>query len=139
MVKRQRCPLSTPEWKTIPFTHTPKTYKDALLDIFADVPGLLGNLDTLRALRRAQDASSPSSSQQHHQLITATLQECWRLDTELLPWFQTYAPPMTQIEALIDRRSRNESPLLSDVVTAHIMWIYWAVCILVYSTRFAPS
>jgi len=126
MVKRQRCPLSTPDWKTIPFTHTPKTCKDALLDVFIDVPGLLENLD---ALRRTEDVASPS---QHDQRV-AMLRECWRLDRELLRWFDTYGPE-SQIEALRERAFRNENPVLSDVVTAHIMGIYWAVCILVYGT-----
>ncbi|KAK4208330.1 c6 zinc finger domain protein [Rhypophila decipiens] len=126
MVKRQRCPLSTPAWKTVPFTHTPKTYKDALLDVFVDIPGLLENLD---ALRLAQD---PSSSSQRDKRV-GILQECWRLDRELLGWFDKYGP-RRQIEELRERRFRNQDPSLSDAVTAHIMGIYWAVCILVYST-----
>ena len=89
-------------------------------------PASFENLD---ALRRTEDVSSPS---QHDQRV-AMLRECWRLDRELLRWFDTYGPE-SQIEALRERAFRNENPVLSDVVTAHIMGIYWAVCILVYGT-----
>ncbi|KAM7185206.1 hypothetical protein V8F33_012549 [Rhypophila sp. PSN 637] len=126
MVKRQRCPLSTPAWKTVPFTHTRKTYKDALLDVFVDIPGLLEDLDDLRL---TQD---PSSASQHDKRV-GILKECWRLDRELLRWFDKYGP-RRQIQELRERRFRNQDPSLSDAATAHIMGIYWAVCILVYST-----
>ncbi|KAK3385493.1 hypothetical protein B0H63DRAFT_522822 [Podospora didyma] len=43
-------PLSSPAWKTIPFTKTPKTARDALFDILVDIPDLLEDLDILISL-----------------------------------------------------------------------------------------
>ncbi|KAK0716139.1 hypothetical protein B0H67DRAFT_582470 [Lasiosphaeris hirsuta] len=126
IIKRQRCPLSTLQWKRIPFTNTPKTHKDALLDILADIPSLLEDMDTLRQI---QYLDSPS----HHDKRLVMMQECWRLDSELTRWFNMYGP-QTQLDELRERKFRNDDLLLSDFVVAHIMGIYWAACILVYST-----
>ena len=61
------------------------------------------------------------------------IQECWRLDRELAQWFDMHGLQL-QMDGLMERRFRNENPLLSDIVTAHIMGIFWTACILVYST-----
>jgi hypothetical protein len=90
-----------------------------------DIPGLLEDLDALRSLH----SSSPFLADKR----AAVIQECWRLDRELTWWFDEYGPK-SQIDKLMERRLRIETPLLSDFATAHIMGIYWTGCILVYST-----
>ncbi|KAL1626316.1 hypothetical protein SLS56_006984 [Neofusicoccum ribis] len=115
---RKRMPLSSPEWKEIPWLLTPKTPKDALLDIMVDIPALLENFDHVQVCEGeyARDA---------HRAEVA--QECWDLDRRLCEWAQN----MTFF-ADIDTLTYVDQ--LDDFAMAQITYMYWACCILVFVT-----
>ncbi|KAK5064776.1 hypothetical protein LTR84_000610 [Exophiala bonariae] len=46
----KRCPLSTLEWKTIPWSNHPKGPKDKLIDILIEIPGILEDMGALETL-----------------------------------------------------------------------------------------
>ncbi|KAK3044244.1 hypothetical protein LTS18_001803, partial [Coniosporium uncinatum] len=51
--------LAKPEWKSIPWSISPKTFKDRTLDVLADVAGMLENFDHLQATAKTSP-SAPS-------------------------------------------------------------------------------
>ncbi|KAK0615154.1 hypothetical protein B0T17DRAFT_619960 [Bombardia bombarda] len=118
---RRRCPLSSHQWKTIPFIHITKTPKDALLDIFVDCPGMLQDLDLV---------SAPSNGDKLK--MADLLGECWRLDGELTRWLDHHAIPekldRIQVAAIAN------PPTAREIVAVKVMTLYWTMCILVYST-----
>ncbi|KAK2017384.1 hypothetical protein LZ32DRAFT_688283 [Colletotrichum eremochloae] len=120
--RRQRCPLSHPVWKTVPWQDVPKTPKDILVDIFVDVPGLLEDFDHMRNCNEEFEKESQR---------TRLIQECWRIDEELTWWLENLSPKK-EFEELMARGLDN--PSACDVAVASIMSLYWAVALLSYST-----
>ncbi|KAH0432710.1 C6 zinc finger protein [Colletotrichum camelliae] len=120
--RRQRCPLSHPIWKTVPWKHHPKSSKDALVDIFVDIPGILEDLDGLRDCEPGVEKEANRSR---------LVNECWRIDKELTLWLDNMGPT----EEMEDLERRGvESPTMCDVVITSIMTLFWTTSILAYST-----
>jgi len=120
--RRQRCPLSHPIWKTVPWQDVPKTPKDVLVDIFVDVPGILEDLD---CMRNCKDEFEKESRR------TRLVRECWRIDEELTWWLGNLSPKQ-ELEELMARGLDN--PSACDVAVASIMTLCWTVALLSYST-----
>lgn len=118
---RKRSPLSDPKWKTVPWETTPKTPKDLVIDILIEVPGLLEDLDILKAQH------DPSSYKiLRHELI----QKGWALESELAAWRSTVKIGNTAYSLNV-----LSTPFSMDLfAAAHIMCIYWCACIVTYST-----
>ncbi|KAK2787586.1 hypothetical protein FQN53_005036 [Emmonsiellopsis sp. PD_33] len=120
---RKRTVLSNLEWKTVPWREIPKTPKDRLIDIFVEIPTLLENLDIMRGCQE----TNPREALQHE-----LLQTCWELERELINWRihlgikdPTYALGTTD----------PSSPYsLEHLAACHIMCLYWAASIILYST-----
>ncbi|KAF4814178.1 hypothetical protein CGCSCA5_v007908 [Colletotrichum siamense] len=120
--RRQRCPLSHPIWKTVPWKHHPKSSKDALVDIFVDIPGILEDLDELRDCEPGTEKEA-----KRRRLVN----ECWRIDRELTRWLDKMGPT----EELEDLERRGvDNPTMCDVVITSIMTLFWTTSILAYST-----
>ncbi|KAL2371726.1 hypothetical protein RJ035_002320 [Blastomyces gilchristii] len=118
---RKRIILSNPEWKNIPWSEIPKTPKDRLIDILVEMPTLLENLDISRA------CSDPEI--QEFQRLDL-LQTCWELEKELINWCMELGitDPTYSLDA-------GQSPFSLDYLAAcHIMCLYWAICIILYSS-----
>ena len=117
---RKRSPLSSPEWKTIPWKTIPKTPKDLLIDILTETPGLLEDVDTLKA---QQDPDIRAALRQE------LIDKCWVLELELEAWrTRVHISPTYALDALT-------SPFSMDLLAAsHVMCTYWAACIMIYGT-----
>ncbi|KAF9880416.1 C6 zinc finger domain protein [Colletotrichum karsti] len=120
--QRRRCPLSHPIWKTVPWSVIPKSSKDALVDVFVDIPGLLEDLDRLRDCEPGKEKEA-----RRRRLVD----ECWRLDRELKWWLDNLGPT----QELRDLQAKGfDNPTTCDVVVTSIMTLFWTTCILSYST-----
>ncbi|KAK1982064.1 hypothetical protein LZ30DRAFT_718345 [Colletotrichum cereale] len=120
--RRQRCPLSHPVWKTVPWQDIPKTPKDVLIDIFVDVPGLLGDFDRMRNCKDELEKDLRR---------IRLVKECWRIDGELTWWLENLSPNK-ELEELMARGLDN--PSACDVAVASIMALCWTVALLSYGT-----
>ncbi|EXJ89137.1 hypothetical protein A1O3_02201 [Capronia epimyces CBS 606.96] len=131
---RKKTVLSNAEWKTVPWTAVPKTPKDLLIDIFVDMPTILQDLDALQA---CPDPASQSLMQD--QLV----QKCLACERELVAWRASvgvveanYA--FYNVDTGTDTDNLNPHASFSfsidRIAAAHIMCLYWSICIIVYST-----
>ncbi|KAH8883172.1 hypothetical protein GQ53DRAFT_732697 [Thozetella sp. PMI_491] len=120
--RRKKSPLSTPEWKTIPWTLTPKNSRDMLVDILVDIPGLLEQVDDMRACGNLEE-------KRERQLLLQ--RNCWELDAALRAWSATMKPGRSAES--FDLNLDCDVPT-NDLATAHLMNLYWTVCLLVYGT-----
>ncbi|KAJ0342716.1 hypothetical protein KNSL1_010595 [Colletotrichum chrysophilum] len=96
--------------------------KDALVDIFVDIPGILEDLDELRDCEPGIEKKAKRSR---------LVNECWRIDRELTRWLDNMGPT----EELKDLERRGvDNPTMCDVVITSIMTLFWTTSILAYST-----
>ncbi|KAI1322411.1 hypothetical protein F5Y16DRAFT_404513 [Xylariaceae sp. FL0255] len=119
---RKRCPLSSVEWKTIPWSIHPKSHKDQLIDVLVELPGILEDIETLETL----------SNQPEKQLLFHDLEErSWWCDSQLLSWSTSCGEDVvTFIEKIIavpnlEDVSVASAPLSIDLAKAHLGMIYW--------------
>ncbi|KAL4886475.1 hypothetical protein BJY04DRAFT_213239 [Aspergillus karnatakaensis] len=112
--------LNTPEWKTIPWSITPKTPKDILGDIFAEIPTLFVELNLLRSC-------SPDEDYRHRETL---IRHCWRLEKQWLNWILEHAPACNPI--IPDPESVSPSQVFEHFIAAHAMIGYWTIGVLVY-------
>ncbi|SPN99696.1 uncharacterized protein DNG_02547 [Cephalotrichum gorgonifer] len=119
---RKRSELNRPEWKTIPWRDISKTPKDLLVDILLDTPGLLEDLDVLKASPYGEVRDA---------LRREIIRNCWACDEQLSAWRAAVGirDPAYAFEI-------PESPTFSIdlLAAAHIMTIYWTTSVIVYST-----
>ncbi|KAF2247186.1 hypothetical protein BU26DRAFT_552017 [Trematosphaeria pertusa] len=76
---RRRTLLNEPEWKTIPRSKHPKTPKDTLLDVLADIPEVMEYADLLSS---SSSSSSSSSGVGNDESRRNAIAKCQRLDAE---------------------------------------------------------
>jgi hypothetical protein len=112
--------LNEPEWKTIPWTNSPKNAKDLLGDIFAEIPGMLGELDMMRA---ATDLHRKETRK------AKLVAQCRRLEKDWLRWGQESAPQKSPIAP----DTMQPTPIIDHLSSAQIMSSYYAVGIFLYS------
>lgn len=121
---RKRCPLSSLEWKTMPWSKHPKWPKDKLVDILIDVPGIMEDMTTLQTL---------SAQPEERYLLCQALEErCWQCDRELLSWSTSCGEAIVAfVESLIavpglDDNSESSAPS-TDLAMAHLGILYWTI------------
>ncbi|OJD13437.1 hypothetical protein AJ78_06110 [Emergomyces pasteurianus Ep9510] len=118
---RKKIILSNPEWKTVPWSEIPKTPKDFLLDILVEIPTLLENLDIMRA------CPDPEIQKlQQYELLHA----CWELESEVTRW--RFELGITDMTYSLDAEQSSFS--FDYLAASHIMCLYWAICIIIYSS-----
>ncbi|KAG5290110.1 GAL4-like Zn(II)2Cys6 (or C6 zinc) binuclear cluster DNA-binding domain protein [Histoplasma ohiense] len=118
---RKRIILSNPEWKTIPWNEIPKTPKDLLIDILVEIPTFLEKMDIMRAC-----LDQEIQEFQRRDL----LQSCWELEKELVSW--RIEVGITDPTYSLDAEHSTFS--LDYLAACHIMCLYWAICIILYSS-----
>ncbi|EER44735.1 conserved hypothetical protein [Histoplasma capsulatum H143] len=118
---RKRIILSNPEWKTIPWNEIPKTPKDLLIDILVEIPTFLEKMDIMRAC-----LDQEIQEFQRRDL----LQSCWELENELVSW--RIEVGITDPTYSLDAEHSTFS--LDYLAACHIMCLYWAICIILYSS-----
>lgn len=123
VLRRKHSPFGSPEWKTIPWTITPKTHKDLLTDILIDIPAFLETCDTLRS---APLEIVPT-------LWTTVISLYTALDAGLTSWHAEHFP--TAELADLETRSYAVSPINPhlDLAVAQATSLFWTACVLVYS------
>lgn len=116
--------LSSPQWKTIPWSHITKCPKDALVDVLVDMPGLLEELDRMLA---CTDASRKTALQQ------SLMEKCWTHDQELLNWaaMVTSSPETLGIAYQAQNCDQISTAAIAQ---AHGLSLYWTACLVLYST-----
>ena len=114
--------LNTPERKSTPWRSTPKTAKDLLGDIFAELPGVLAELDDLRCAEDAQ------AKEMQRRLL---LRKCSVLERDWLRWGRESAP---ERDPVIAPETVPAAQMLDHLVAAHIMSTYWAIGIYLHAT-----
>ncbi|OLN94292.1 hypothetical protein CCHL11_02814 [Colletotrichum chlorophyti] len=120
-MSRKRTFLSDLQWKTIPWSETPKSAKDVLIDILVDVPVLLEQADLL------QRAHQPALK-----MCRRFMETYRRLDRELRWWLENLSPESRWLDDLTVRSFKH--PTGDDIALAHVMTLFWTTCILVYSS-----
>ncbi|KAF2715673.1 hypothetical protein K504DRAFT_366520, partial [Pleomassaria siparia CBS 279.74] len=118
---KKATPLNDPEWKTIPWENTPKTPKDALLDMMAAVPGIWEDLDRISS----QEATGIDVGQARRFVVD----ECRNLEADLEQWATSYSSfiHMPETDTL--------TPIEFDnFPTAQLSVLYWTNCIMIYQS-----
>ena len=115
--------LNKPEWKTIPWMYIPKTPKDLLGDIFAELTDVFADIDTLRA------TDDPVL---FVMLREALVLRCRGLELEWSEWGQLHAPTTSP--------TVSETALGTDIFVDHfssatIRAASWSTGVLVLATR----
>ena len=120
---RKRCPLSSLEWKTIPWSTYPKSPKDELIDILIEIPGLLEDMAALKTMSSEHEGK--------HVLCQALKERCWRYDHQLLSWSASCGEGIIAfVESLVtvqdqDDNGKESAPPSTDLAMAHLGMIYW--------------
>ncbi|KAI0964892.1 hypothetical protein F4678DRAFT_366188 [Xylaria arbuscula] len=113
IANRRRAPLSTPEWRTIPWEKEPKSHMDKLYDIMADLSEILADTDEMRR------CEEPTLKARLHE---EALKACQRMDKRLQGW-QQEADPLTNFcdgdEIHVNSLGPPELPL------AHMTLLFW--------------
>ncbi|KAI3323352.1 hypothetical protein HD806DRAFT_496344 [Xylariaceae sp. AK1471] len=119
---RRRFPLNTPEWRSIPWEHVPKSPRDKLYDIFADLTEILADTDQMRCC---------DDPVQRTDMRSDVVKACWGLDKSLQNWLKEAGPLKEFHDAngmLVDHTESD------DFVLAHMTLLYWTIYIVLYST-----
>lgn len=123
---RTPSPLNSPEWRTIPWKFVPKTAKDLLGDIFAEVPGLLAQLDELIASH-----PGPDKETKRFELV----QKCSWLLNDWTAWGQEKAPETSPLAPA----TAQAATVFNHFIAAHIMSGYFAIGIYLHAVLAAAS
>jgi hypothetical protein len=125
MTTRKKTVLSDQEWKTTSWNYYRKTPKDKLIDVLVEMPTLLEEFDVL------QLCDDPDKQGFFRRKL---IDSYWLCDTQLTEWFSALFP-QTEL-----RPKKPGSSILidaTDLGSAHIMTLYWATCIILYSIMLA--
>ncbi|KAI0817117.1 hypothetical protein GGR55DRAFT_672960 [Xylaria sp. FL0064] len=119
---RQRAPLNTPEWRTIPWEKEPKSPMHKLYDFMADLSEILAGTDDMRC---CEDPVWKAG------LREKLIRTCQCLDQSLKDWLKESGPLTTFNDGnkiLIEPFGPSDLPL------AHMTLLYWTLYIILYST-----
>jgi hypothetical protein len=118
---RKRSVLNEARWKTIPWTRRVKTAHDSLIDIFAEIPEVLENVDRFGCL-------SPDTLQDKVKDLE-TSAKCWTLHIQLQEWLTVHEheihTPVTTTATPI---------MFPNFDVACLTVRYWVMALQLYST-----
>lgn len=129
---RKRSVFNSPQWKTIPWSHVPKSPKDELVDILLEIPGLLEDFDCSVAHSHGQAPQEQTSSREQLRA------RCLLHDTQLRHWSThsgatVLAFAESHLSSLDTPHEPASSPPSPDsFAIAHLAMIYYATCALLY-------
>ncbi|KAI1302781.1 hypothetical protein F5Y03DRAFT_360949 [Xylaria venustula] len=113
IANRQRAPLNTQEWRTVPWEKEPKSHMDKLYDIMADLSGILADTDEMRCC-----ADLTLKARLHEEV----LKTCQQMDKRLQSWLQEVGP-LTNFN--IDEEIRVDSLGPPYLPLAHMTLLFW--------------
>lgn len=132
--RREGTFISSKEWCTIPWELHDKPPWHRVMDIMAQVPELLENFDKLQAI---------TSYEEWQVWKIELLEYCWILHRVLQTWYEDL-PSSFGLEASAElwsskESSQTHSPFtieidFEDQIHGQALILYWATCVLVYST-----
>ncbi|KAI0165044.1 hypothetical protein GGR57DRAFT_221950 [Xylariaceae sp. FL1272] len=121
---RTRCPLNTPEWRTIPWEKHPKSNMHKLLDILADLSEILADIDEMRT------GDSTETPERKAEIMGA----CWDADLQLRIWYEAAKP----LKVFHDDNDVLYEPCgTDDVAFAHMTVTYWTIYGILYNTIYS--
>lgn len=136
IIRRQHTFLSEPDWKRLPWAKHPKDFRQELIDIMLDLPEVLAELDTAKAMKQA--------NQDPTEQLQRLLDHCQALLEEAHAWYDRFIDSI--VPELRDRFREGISQSLSfkHFGTAHTMTLYWTCCLHLENTmrlglRLAPE
>ncbi|KAF2637265.1 hypothetical protein P280DRAFT_483144 [Massarina eburnea CBS 473.64] len=128
--------LCTSEWMTLPWSNQRKNIRHSVLDILAQVPGMLAEVQILAGAEKIQDG---------WEKIQMLKQRFWGLESQLHTWFQNYIDSVSELPQPADLQllydARDDSSLhvqLPDMLnrydrnSLYPLSIYWICCTMVY-------
>jgi len=117
---RTRTVLNEPQWKTLPWKGRVKTPNDSLLDIMAEIPEILENVNRWGAL------SSGSIEDEARDLQTSA--RCWTLHLQLQEWLA-----LNEHE-IHEPVTRTPTPItFPNFEVATLTTRYWVISLLLYT------
>ncbi|KAM0330683.1 hypothetical protein ACHAQA_003635 [Verticillium albo-atrum] len=116
LVARKPTPLALSPWQTIPWTTHPKTPRDHLVDIFANVTSAVGSAWELGA---ACDVDVPAA----HARWTELLSVCISIDQSLRAWHHRFGSDISC--SLPPETADPSTPTIEQLAGARMMTIYW--------------
>lgn len=78
LVKRKRCFLEAPDWKTVPWTIKRKSLGSQLQDLFCDVPGLMEEVDEIMQ-RSALGHETDTMEENLREKVSILMEQTWEL------------------------------------------------------------
>uniref|UniRef100_A0A8H7TLU0 Zn(2)-C6 fungal-type domain-containing protein n=1 Tax=Bionectria ochroleuca TaxID=29856 RepID=A0A8H7TLU0_BIOOC len=128
---RKRAPFAEKKWTTLPWMYIPKTTKDILIDIMADLCCVIEKSDSIAL----QGSTSEQASQKKEVVL-----ECWRLHQEMQKWTAGLGYPAIHYlnRAKAGSGTRVE-PTAEDCAISEMSLLYCATCIILYECLRANS
>lgn len=120
LLRRKQMPLSTPEWKAVPWQQIPKDLKDVLVDVLVDMPGLVEQFDKMQL---CPDASSQAA------LREDLTQKCWEHDRQLLNWLGV----VSQLGSPPGEPGSDDLRVVTEVAQVHGMSLFFTTGLVLYS------
>ncbi|VUC29244.1 unnamed protein product [Clonostachys rosea] len=121
---RRKAPLAQKKWKTVPWMYIPKTTKDILIDIMADLCCVIEKSDSLPL----QDLTTDQASQRQRLVL-----KCWGLHEEIQKWADGAGYPVIRYfnRAKAGVGTRDE-PTAEECAISELGLLYCATCIILY-------
>lgn len=119
--------FNQPQWKSIPWQRFEKSPMDRLLDVMTEIPGLLEDLDAIRANADARDTSTDAQ-------YLGLLSRCQATLETLNHWKNQYRARVEACDYTVAGLPLPTPEEDVDFATVHVACAYWAICILLYST-----
>lgn len=125
IARRRRSKLATSAWKSVPWHTQDKSVKDKLIDILIDVPGLLEDLDNIKA---TEDPQSKELARQ------SALLACKVCHQQLIAWEKEVGDDLLIYDYIASGFPLPVPKTDIDTALLQITSLYWVVGILLYST-----
>ncbi|PYH97069.1 hypothetical protein BO71DRAFT_347838 [Aspergillus ellipticus CBS 707.79] len=125
--RRKHSPFSDIKWVTEPWKDTKKSPLEQLTDIMVQTPGLLEELDTIRA--------SPVAERSPHAWNDLHV-KCYHIEQALIAWKMAMKKDL-QIYDYTSSGDGNTLPIPQidrDYALLHLSFFYWGCSILLYTT-----
>ncbi|KAJ6007292.1 hypothetical protein N7540_011268 [Penicillium herquei] len=117
---RQKCVLANSVWMCDPWAYHKKTPKDLLVDILFEFGSMYADIDSRRSSLNSETKAK----------LQARLEICIKMVIKNLTlWDERFNDEVFLFEK--DWESPRNLPV-KDITAAHVMTLYWAICILAY-------